>query len=662
MMLVSTTDQNRGNSSLALTDFELRIFRKALLSQRVENALLELFREGELSGTVHTCIGQEFSGATISECLETGDSVFSNHRCHGHFLSVVGDTKGLVAEIMGKESGVCAGRGGSQHLCKERFYSNGIQGGGTPIATGVAFANKLRKNRNIVVSFIGDGTLGEGVVYEAMNLASKWLVPLLFVLEDNGIAQSTGKTETLAGDILKRAEAFGIETRQVSTWQWRDFFPVAKELADLVRMESRPGFLLVDTFRLRAHSKGDDTRPQEYVASHAAKDPLTVLLAIPDPKIAEIYQSVEHEVKTSVDLAKLASVSSFETLIPESHIRGIDPSFHLPESQRFIKALNRCFSRLMRENSSVLFIGEDVRGHYGGAFKASSGLTDEFPERVFNTPISEAAIIGLGTGLAMENFHPIVEIMFGDFLTLGFDQLVNHAAKFPFMFNYQTKTGLIVRTPMGGHRGYGPTHSQSLEKHFFGVPGLNVVALNNFMDPYRVYSALMSATQPTLVVENKIQYTTELVDKLPLGYAIEATAELLPTLRIFPLESPADLTLIAYGAMALDAFMILDRLFEEHDLIAQLICPTQIFPFELEQVAAKIVESKKIFVIEEGQIFSGFGAEIAAQLSTSGFAKIPRVKRIGAQPMPIPASRELEQFALPVREQILKTIAAEYVC
>ena len=190
-----------------LLSIDQGLLRKAVLIRTVENKLLQLFSEGKLNGTVHTCVGQEFSALAFAGQLTKEDTVFSNHRCHGHYISFTGDHEGLLAELMGKKTGVCGGIGGSQHLCKDNFYSNGIQGGIVPVAAGMALANKLKGDQNIVVVYIGEGMLGEGVVYEALNIISKWSLPILIVCENNYYAQSTPVKINLAGDILKRADA-----------------------------------------------------------------------------------------------------------------------------------------------------------------------------------------------------------------------------------------------------------------------------------------------------------------------------------------------------------------------------------------------------------------------------------------------------------------------
>ena len=249
-----------------------KVLKDALRIRKVEEKFMELFSLGKLNGTVHTCVGQEFSAIAFAGQLKKKDFVFSNHRCHGHYIAFTGDTRGLLAELLGKASGTCGGIGSSQHLCHNNFFSNGIQGGIVPVAAGYALGNKLKQNGGIGVVFIGDGTLGEGTLYETMNIISKWEIPLLIVCENNFYAQSTPQQTNLAGDILARAEAFGIRTGRGDTWSPEGLMHKAQEAIDYVRNETKPCFFLVETYRLNAHSKGDDDRDPAEVASYRDKD------------------------------------------------------------------------------------------------------------------------------------------------------------------------------------------------------------------------------------------------------------------------------------------------------------------------------------------------------------------------------------------------------
>jgi acetoin:2,6-dichlorophenolindophenol oxidoreductase subunit alpha len=253
-----------------------RLYRRMRFIRRFEETLLALFEEGVLNGTTHACIGQEADAVAVIEHLRPGDHIFSNHRCHGHFLAWTGDAFGLIAEIMGKPEGVCSGIGGSQHLCAPGFKSNGVQGGIVPAATGIAMAEQLTGSDGLSVVFIGDGTLGEGAVYEALNLASLWNLPLLVVVENNEWSQSTPSATNLAGSIAERFSAFGLPVDELASTDVQEIDEAARRAVESCRERRGPGVLVIHTYRLCHHSKNDDNRPAEEVAARWDLDPLLV--------------------------------------------------------------------------------------------------------------------------------------------------------------------------------------------------------------------------------------------------------------------------------------------------------------------------------------------------------------------------------------------------
>ncbi len=639
-----------------LGDAARSVFEKALTARFVEEALLALFSEGKLYGTVHTCIGQELTGAVISEFLKPGDTIFSNHRCHGHFLARTGDVDGLIAELMGRESGVCGGLGGSQHLCQDGFYSNGLQGGIVPVAAGLALGHKLRASDNVSVVFIGDGTLGEGAVYETLNIASKWDLPLLIVLEDNKYSQSTSQHETLAGDIRARASAFGIESAHGDTWHWEDLHETARGLIDEMRGDRRPRFLHIETYRLKAHSKGDDTRARDVVEPYEQADPLNNLLADPTAEERAWIDTIRARVASAIEKANAAPFSRLPSL-PQP---GAAPSWQpaqLPDNTRVVAALNAEFTDLMGKHPEIFMLGEDILSPYGGAFKVTKGLSDAYPGRVRNTPIAEAAIAGIGVGLGLTAYKPVVEIMFGDFIGLAFDQIVNHAAKFQQMYNQQVQCQVTIRTPMGGGRGYGPTHSQTLDRHFLGVPGLLVVAMNALTHPGQLYRPLLSkASGPNLVIENKLLYSSYLMSSPPDGFQLLHSNETFPTAWLRPETRRIDVTLLGYGGTAELMAEACERLFEEHDIVAQVICPMQIYPFSVADIADRLRDAPSLLIVEEGQGFAGFGAEVVSQLAEGGLLKHIDVRRLSPPAFCIPSSGPLEKEVLPDVDGIIETV------
>jgi len=279
------------------------LYRSLYLIRRFEETVLENFPKGIFFGTTHTYLGQEANAVGVLSPIQENDIIFSNHRCHGHFLAYGGDPHALFGELMGRSTGVCGGRGGSQHLHWRNFYSNGVLGGIVPIATGMALAEKNKKSEAVTIAFLGDGTLGEGIIYEALNMAALWKAPILFVLENNKIAQTTGIELSLAGDIAGRFNAFGIPSYQLDTSDILEILPLSTELISKVRHERSPYSLILNTHRFGPHSKGDDTRnPQLINQLWETRDPIKIhgCRLSPDEKIM-IESGVEEEIKTAFE-------------------------------------------------------------------------------------------------------------------------------------------------------------------------------------------------------------------------------------------------------------------------------------------------------------------------------------------------------------------------
>jgi TPP-dependent pyruvate/acetoin dehydrogenase alpha subunit len=281
------------------------------LIRRFEETLLDLFAQGKMAGTTHTCIGQEANAVGVTACLDPErDVVVSNHRCHGHYLALTGDVDGLLREVLGREGGVCGGKGGSQHLCAENFYSNGVLGSTVPLATGIALAQRERGEGGLAAVFVGDGTLGQGVVYESLNIASLWKLPLLVVLEHNGYAQSTPSSLQVAGDVEARAAAFGIPTARLDSTDVTEIRAAAERAVVHVRETGTPFLLVLDTYRFAPHSKGDDFRDPEEIAQRRERDPITIAGGrIEDASRGEIEAAAEKRLARAVDEALAAPVA-----------------------------------------------------------------------------------------------------------------------------------------------------------------------------------------------------------------------------------------------------------------------------------------------------------------------------------------------------------------
>jgi len=279
------------------------LYRQIYTIRCFENLLLEKFSSGIFRGTTHTSLGQEANAVGVLSHLLDGDIVVSNHRCHGHFLAYGGDPQALFAELMGKPSGICGGVGGSQHLHWRNFYSSGVQGGTVAMATGMALAEKFKGNASVVIDFMGDGTLGEGIVYESLNMVSLWGAPLLIVLEHNHIAQTTPSHLAVAGSILQRFEAFSIPTTWLDCSDVLAIQTAAGDLISTVRSQQKPQALIIETARLGTHSKGDDTRSsQELDRLWATRDPVAIQgKRLPQDRREVIDQQVEVTVQAAFE-------------------------------------------------------------------------------------------------------------------------------------------------------------------------------------------------------------------------------------------------------------------------------------------------------------------------------------------------------------------------
>lgn len=633
-----------------------RIIKEALRIRRVEEKFLELFSAGKLNGTVHTCVGQEFSAIAFAGQLKKKDFIFSNHRCHGHYISFTGDVRGLLAELLGKASGVSGGIGSSQHLCNKNFYSNGIQGGIVPVAAGYALGNKLKGNDAIGIVFIGDGTLGEGALYETMNIISKWEIPLLIVCENNFYAQSTPQNINLAGDILSRAAAFGIQTFEGDTWNPESLINNARGAIANVRASVKPGFFLVNTYRLNAHSKGDDDRDKAEVENFIKKDFLNVFSAESDGYYNRYLDAINQEIDALVDEILQEQELPLENYYQKLEVVSDTNWINLESiNKRQVELINKFFREKIVSDDRTVFLGEDILSPYGGAFKVTKELSVLRPDRVFSTPISESAITGISNGLALNGFKPLGEIMFGDFMTLAFDQIVNHASKFHHMFNKKVNCPVVIRTPMGGRRGYGPTHSQTLDKFLVGIDNVKTVALNILFDPAIIYESIFAEEHPVLVIENKTDYGKRILTNQLSNFIYERNQDAFPVVRVRPAVSEPTLTIVAYGGMADEVLAMLETIFLETDLKPELIVPSLISQLPVDIIAQSVSNTGNLVMIEEGSGYAGIGSELIAAMAeriNSNF----KVKRIAAYPVPIPAVKSLEHAVLPEKHRIIKEI------
>jgi len=320
--------------------------------------------------------------------------------------------------------------------------------------------------------------------------------------------------------------------------------------------------------------------------------------------------------------------------------------------------LNKGLLELFENNSKAILIGEDVIDPYGGAFKISKGLSTKFPDRVISAPISESGFMGISVGLSLKGFYPVVEIMFGDFVTLASDQIINCISKYPFISSGQAKLNLLVRVPMGGHRGYGATHSQSIEKIFFGIPEIDIYAVSKFNNPENLLRNICKSQRPSILVENKLLYGQELYKHLETSYLEYSYDEEAMVARIASAKpNECQVSFICYGEISSILVELIEDLLIENEIYTQVFIFHRIQPLDLSSIISKLKSTNLIFTAEEGVGNFGWGSEVLSLLSTE-YPELNSMSKakIGAKNMPIPSSIILENIVLPSKESILKEI------
>jgi len=647
--------KNLAKSSPHINEIPEKLIEEGLLIRLVEEKFLDLFSQGKMNGTVHTCVGQEFSAIAVAGQLTELDWVTSNHRCHGHFISKTKNWKGLIDELVGIQTGACQGIGSSQHLFAKGFLSNGPQAALVPVASGIALYNKINLIPGIAVSYIGEGTLGEGVMYESLNLISLKNLPHLIVCENNLYSQSTPQSKGIAGSISDRPKSFGIKTFEANTWDIANLMKVSKEAIDHAR-SGHPAFLLIKTYRLNPHSKGDDNRSPEEINFFRNYDVLSRCLQDEKWRLVAKRLTAEIDLHLSNNQTKqtLSSKDYFKDQLPKRITAKYVPVAN--KSVRMIQALNSAYKKTLL--NGAFHIGEDIEDPYGGAFKVTKGFSSEYPSQVMGTPISEAALTGVAIGMSMMGTKTYAEIMFGDFMTHTFDQLISNASKFYHMYAFQTSAPVRIRTPMGGKRGYGPTHSQSLEKHFLGIDNVCVIALSSLIDPDIAINESSGFDCPIVIIESKVDYGRTLWESRD-DFLLNRESKAFGALKLSPSFTVPTLTIVSYGESARCLADNLRKIFIETNFIPELICLIQLSPIDINPILKSIRKTNKLVIVEDGSPSFGIGSEIISQIAEANI-NLEFITRIGAEPVPIPSIIELEQETLPTINKIIKNINSHH--
>ncbi len=628
-----------------------------LLIRSFEERAAELFEQGVIFGTAHSCVGQEAIAVGAAGAMRETDYLVGHHRSHGHLIAAGADMHRMMAEMFGKRTGYCKGLGGSMHIADlslDILGCNGIVGAGLPHACGAALTATLRGTGQATVAYFGDGAAGQGAAHEAMNLAATWKLPVVFICENNQFALSADwRTQRAVEDLAERAVGYGMPGEIVDG---NDLLAVEDAVAralDLARAGGGPTFLEMKTFRRMQHSMRanlPDVRDVEVVDEWEPKDPLPRFAAhlrsvgeLDDERAASIERDVAAEVEAAIKTALADEDASADDLIPAvfgSHRRY--PAAPEPAGRElgFVAAIREALDLELEADPDVIVIGEDI-GRVGGLFRATEDLYEKYgAARIRDTPLTESGFVGCGIGAALTGLRPVVELQFSDFAGVAFDQILNQAAKLRFMMGGTPKVPLVLRMVSGGGLRLGAQHSQSLEALFAHIPGLVVVMPSNPFDAKGLLAAAIQDDNPVIFLEQKLLFFGEPVPVPEERYAIE-----LGKARV--VRAGTDVTVVALGATIPHALRVARDL-EPEGISVEVVDPRTLVPLDTDTIAASVAKTHRVVVAHEAVQFGGFGAEIAAHIAEHSFWELDApVVRVGAPSHPMPYQKDLELATLP---------------
>ncbi len=630
---------------------------------------------GPIPGEMHLAAGQEPAAVGVMIHLNTSDAVFATHRAHHVAIAKGVDLKRLAAEIFGKRTGLGKGKGGHMHLFDSNvnFACSGIVGAAFPQAVGAALGYKLQGRNNVAVAYGGDGAANQGTFHEALNLAAIWKLPVVFVIEDNKWAISVPKSKSTAvARNSDRAVSYGIPGVFIPDNDLFALFEAAKEAVERARRGEGPTLIEIETYRFYGHFEGDPEiyRPKEEVEELRKKDPIIRVRDelmrrgwLSEKEDAEIQARARSEVDEAIKFAldspypepseALEDVFSVATPPPGSKADVGMP----PTSGRVLPAyvaISEAIAQEMECDSRVFYMGEDVCA-YNGIFGITQGLCGKFgPERVRDTPISEAGFIGAAVGAAAVGMRPIVELMFVDFLGVAFDQIFNHMAKNHYMSGGQVKMPIVLTTAIGGGYNDAAQHSQVLYALFAHVPGLKVVVPSNSYDAKGLMISAIRDDDPVVYMFHKkiLGLPWMSYPKTALTHVPEEPYT-VPIGRARIAREGKDVTVITAGLMVHYALEAAEKLRGE-GIDVEVIDLRTIKPLDKETIVGSAKKTGKVLVVDEDYLSFGLTGEIAAILAEEGANA--KYRRIAVPDVPIPYSRPLEQYVIPSTDRIVNAI------
>jgi len=626
-----------------------------------EERVSELFLAGKLPGFVHTYLGEEAVAVGACAALNRSDRITSTHRGHGHGLAKGMGMGPLLAELFGKETGACRGRGGSMHVADfgiGMLGANGIVGGGFGIAAGAALADSQLKTGFVTLCFFGDGAINKGTFHEALNFAALKRLPVVYLCENNRYAQYTAVSRTTSiEDLSIRAGGFGIPGLTVDGNDVGAVFREVSKAVSRARAGGGPTLVVADTYRLGGHFIGDAEvyRTPDEVNRWRGQDPITRMEAamvgagfLTDGERLAVWEGARDEVEGAERFAEASplpdATTALDFVFTSTVGHGVEAAGE-EERVSFGQATVAAMEHAMTADERVIVLGEDIS--WGGNFGQFRGLAERFgPERVIDMPISEATIVSVAVGAAVRGLRPVASMSFVEFVLGAMDEVVNQASKFRYMFGGQASVPLVLRASDGTLRSSGAQHSESLEALFAHIPGLRVVAPSNPGDAKGLLRSAIADDDPVIFLENK---------RIGMRRAMAPAGDhWVPLGKAAVRRAGRDLTIVAYSIMAIHAEAACQILAQEDGIEAELIDLRSLVPLDFEALARSVGLTKRALVAHEAWTFGGFGAEVAASLTERLWGDLAApVLRVGARSSPIPFSPPLERAVVPEVDEIV---------
>jgi 2-oxoisovalerate dehydrogenase E1 component len=635
----------------------IKLYRALLKPRMIEEKMLLMLRLGKISKWF-SGIGQEAISVGLTEAMEADEYILPMHRNLGVFTSRNIPLERLFFQWQGKENGFSKGRERSFHFGTNEYRITGMishLGPQLAIADGIALAEVLKKNKKeqvkITAVFTGEGGTSEGDFHEALNVAAVWDLPVIFIIENNGYGLSTPVSEQYrCENLIDKAAGYGMEAIKIDGNNIIEVYDTILSLRRSMKKNPRPIILECITFRMRGHEEASGVKyvPKKLIDEWSRKDPLknyeSYLLeqgVINDTLIESYRNEIKIEIEDALDKAFSSPEVKPDTKKEENEVyapyiqKVIKPQSGSRSRKRFVDAVSEGLRESMRRYDNLILMGQDI-AEYGGVFKVTENFYKEFgKDRVRNTPLCESAILGAALGLSIKGFKSVVEMQFADFITSGFNQVVNNLAK--VHYRWGQNADVVIRMPCGGGVGAGPFHSQSNEAWFFHTPGLKIFYPSTAEDAKGMISAAIEDPNPVLFFEHKALYRS-ITEEIPEGYYTTETGKA----RIA--KEGSDVSVITYGMgvhWAVEAA-------EKENISADIIDLRTLLPWDKETVTASIRKTGKAIVLHEDTITGGIGAEIAAYLSENCFEYLDApVMRAGSLDTPVPFAHTLEENFFP---------------